>query len=80
MVEISHSSRTGIGSKLFFARLYTIGLTGVDIPDGESVDFDIVKPTVMQKGGDHFNVAEGDHVHIARTAEEVLVLSTRKRP
>jgi hypothetical protein len=80
MVELSNQRSSRFSQKLFFGRLYANLLSGEDIPDGEDIDFDIVKPTIMQKSGDHFNVATGDHVHIARSLEEVLVFSTRRRP
>ena len=80
MVEVGNKRVSKLGAKLFFARLYMNALSGTDIPDGEVIDFDIVEPTIMQKSGDHFNVAAGDHVTISRSSEEMLVYSTRPRP
>lgn len=82
MLKVGHSSKTSIGTKLFFGRLFTGTLGGENIPDGESgvVEFDMITPTIMEKSGDHYNLASGDHIRIARTPEEVLVYSTRRRP
>jgi hypothetical protein len=80
MVEVGNKRSSKLSTKLFFARLYVHALSGQDIPDGEIVDFDIVEPTIMQKSGDHFNVAAGDHVTISRSPQEMLVYSTRRRP
>ncbi len=80
MVEISNRRTSKLATKLFFGRFYINMLFGNDVPDGEPIEFDIIEPTVMQKSGDHFNLSAGDHVQVRRTAEEVLVLSTRRRP
>jgi|GEM_PF-4578282 hypothetical protein len=80
MVEVSNRRQSILATRLFFGRFYVNMVFGKDIPAEETIDFDIVEPTIMQKSGDHYNVAAGDHVQISLRPEKVLVYSTRRRP
>jgi len=79
MVQLNNQSRSRLGSMAYYGHFFT-GQKGIDIPDGVEIDFDVLTPTVMDRSGDDYDVAAGDHFHLSRSEEEVLVYTTRRKP
>jgi hypothetical protein len=80
LVEFSNRYRTTIGALTHYAKLFSFGVRGTDIPDGEQVQFKLLSDSNAQGSGDPFAVLKGWHVNIKRNEQELLVVTTKERP
>src|SRR5665213_257681 len=73
-VEFSDSYRTFLGPIVHYAKLFTFGVSGTDIPDGEQVQFRMLTDANAQGSGDPFVVRAGSRVNIRRSDQDLQVV------
>jgi hypothetical protein len=80
MVQISKRYRTKLGPIGYHLRLFTVGVSGEDIPDGQLVKVEMLTDANAQGSGDPFTIAKGSIVKVRRSTRDLFVVTTKKRP
>jgi len=69
-----------MGLLTYHLRLFTIGVSGQDIPDGSKVIVELHDATNAQVSGDPMALEAGTIISVRRSAKDLHVVSTKRRP